>query len=106
MIIYPGTSIVTIFARRQTQPSVSFDESYLAVLRRSRVPKLEYASSVRNPYTQCNIDEIEMVQRRAARFVYNDYSRFHPSAIRTWNSLPKSVIPESLSEFKAIIASM
>ena len=120
--------------------------------------------------------KIEMVQRRAARFVYNDYSRFshvsamidalgwdslehhrfanqmfykiykghiaislpavmsrnkrvsrcrncapfhqlgtsndtykfsfYPSAIRTWNSLPISVVPESLSELKAIIALM
>ena len=40
-------------------------------------PKLEYASSAWNPYTQCNIDKIEMVQRRAARFVYNDYSCYN-----------------------------
>ena len=31
---------------------------------------------------------------------------FYPSAIKSWNSLPISVIPESLSEFKAIITSM
>ena len=31
---------------------------------------------------------------------------FYPSAIKTWNSLPVSVFPESLSELKAIIASM
>ena len=30
---------------------------------------------------------------------------FYPSAIKSWNSSPISVIPESLSEFKAIIAS-
>ena len=28
-----------------------------------------------NPYTKRNINKIEMVQRRAARFVFNDYSR-------------------------------
>eukprot|EP00745_Piridium_sociabile_P028257 TRINITY_DN45450_c0_g1_i15.p1 TRINITY_DN45450_c0_g1~~TRINITY_DN45450_c0_g1_i15.p1 ORF type:complete len:218 (-),score=38.33 TRINITY_DN45450_c0_g1_i15:57-710(-) len=34
-------------------------------------PLLEYASSVWDPYTQRNIDRIEAVQRRAARFVLN-----------------------------------
>ena len=38
--------------------------------------KLEYASTVSNPYAQCNISKIEMVQRGAGRSVYNDYSRF------------------------------
>ena len=39
-------------------------------------PKLEYASCAWNPYTKRNIAKIEMIQRRAARFVYNDYSRY------------------------------
>ena len=43
-------------------------------------PKLEYASTVGNPYTQCNIDKIKMVQRRATRFVFNDYSRFRQAS--------------------------
>ena len=30
---------------------------------------LEYSSSVWDPYTKLNIDKIEMVQRRSARFV-------------------------------------
>ena len=38
-------------------------------------PILEYASPVWDPHTQCNINDIESVQRRAARFVSNDYSR-------------------------------
>ena len=54
-------------------------------------PKLEYASCVWNPHTQCNINKIEMVQRRAARFVHNDYSRFtHVSLLIKalgWDSL-------------------
>ena len=83
LIIYPGMSIVTIFARRRAQLSVSSDEfypgcspevtnAYLTLVR----PKLEHTSRVWNSYTQCSIDKIKMVQRRAARFVYNDYSRF------------------------------
>ena len=31
---------------------------------------------------------------------------FYPRAIRTWNSEPLSLIPDSLDEFKAIISSM
>ena len=38
-------------------------------------PLVEYVSSVWNPYTQGNIQKVEMVQRRAARYVTN----------RNWN---------------------
>ena len=37
-------------------------------------PQVEYASSVWNPHTKQNISKIEMVQRRAARWVKNNYS--------------------------------
>ena len=36
-------------------------------------PILEYASTVWAPYTRCNIDKVESVQRRAARFVVSNY---------------------------------
>ena len=36
-------------------------------------PRLEYAASVWDPYTQGNIDRLEMVQRRAARWVLGRY---------------------------------
>ena len=36
-------------------------------------PHLEYASTCWNPHSKSNIDKIEAVQRRAARFVLNDY---------------------------------
>lgn len=36
-------------------------------------PHVEYALSVWSPYTKQNIDEIEMKQRRAARWVTNDF---------------------------------
>ena len=36
---------------------------------------IEYASTIWDPYTITSINKIEMVQRRAARFVCNDFSR-------------------------------
>jgi hypothetical protein len=34
-------------------------------------PSLEYASTVWDPHTQDNINKVESIQRRAARFVTN-----------------------------------
>jgi len=39
-------------------------------------PLLEYSSAVWDPHTQRNIDKLEAVQRRAARFIVNDYSTY------------------------------
>ena len=39
-------------------------------------PILDYASVIWSPYHQHNIHSIEMVQRRAARFVYSNYDRY------------------------------
>jgi len=36
-------------------------------------PILEYTSPVYSPSTELNISKLEMVQRRAARFVLNDF---------------------------------
>ena len=44
-------------------------------------PSLEYCGSVWDPYTKCNIDRIEATQRRAARFVHNDYNYEHNNNI-------------------------
>ena len=43
--------------------------AYQALVR----PKLEYSCSIWDPYTHDNINELEMVQRRAARYVQNNY---------------------------------
>jgi hypothetical protein len=36
-------------------------------------PKLEYSCSIWDPYTHDNINKLEMVQRRATRYVQNNY---------------------------------
>ena len=38
-------------------------------------PQIEYASTIWDPFTQENQNKIEMVQRRAVRFAYNNYRR-------------------------------
>jgi len=38
---------------------------------------LNYASIVWSPYTQKNIQALESVQRRSARFVFNNYSPYY-----------------------------
>ena len=39
-------------------------------------PILEYASPVWFPFTELNILKLEMVQRRAVRFIMNNFSRY------------------------------
>ena len=49
-------------------------------------PQLEYASPVWSPHTDTNVSKIETVQRRAARWVTNDYSSFS-SVTQMFNTL-------------------
>ena len=37
-------------------------------------PVLDYSATVWSPYTQKDIDMVKQVQRRAARFIFNNYS--------------------------------
>ena len=52
---------------------------------------MEYSSTVLDPRTPRNINKIEMVQRRSARFVFNNYGRTaSPSEMMSqlgWESL-------------------
>ena len=45
--------------------------AYVTIVR----PNLEYATAVWDPYRQEQIDSVETVQRRAARFIRRDYNR-------------------------------
>ena len=44
-------------------------------------PSIEYASSVWDLYTRNNIQQLEAIQRRAARFVYNNFYDREPGVV-------------------------
>ena len=62
------------FLRRNLRPCSSYTKakSYLCYVR----PIIEYSSIIWDPYIKEDIHKLEMVQRRAARFVYNNH---HPT---------------------------
>ena len=55
----------------KTAPAKTKELGYKALVR----PVLEYASSVWDPHCKKDIDKIEKIQRRAARFVLNRYKK-------------------------------
>ena len=63
-------------------------------------PQLEYASTCWNPYTKCNIDKLEAVQRRAARFVLNFYD-YRPTADHS-GKIQTSIQWDSLHHCRAV----
>ena len=69
-------------------------------------PKVEYVSTVWSPYTDKHIDQIEMVQRRAARWVSNRYSSYdNVSAMLSnlgWRSLENRRYDSRLAMFYKI----
>ena len=71
-IINKANSIRTFLQRNLSQCQRSVKSAcYNTYVR----PTLEYASTVWSPHLLCDINRIEMVQRRSARFVYNDFTR-------------------------------
>jgi len=63
-------------------------------------PILEYAAIVWSPYTNININKLESVQRRAARYVMSDFNRYSSVSemlsILQWDSLKKRRDTQSL----------
>ena len=70
-------------------------------------PQVEYASSVWNPHTDQNILKLEMIQRRAARWVKNNYSPYDSVTSMLdnlgWRSLENRRIDSRLIMFYKII---
>ena len=72
-------------------------------------PQVEYGSAVWSPYTKENKDKIEMVQRRAARWVSNDYSTYMCSSVTEmmsnlgWRSLENRLYDARLLMFYKIV---
>ena len=83
-----GMRILGLLKRNlhQCSPSVK-SAAYLSLVR----PTLSYTSAAWDPYTLRNINKLEMIQRRAVRFVYNRYtSRDSVTALQkdlNWPSL-------------------
>ena len=70
-------------------------------------PQVEYASPVWSPYTKENINKIEKVQRRAARWVSNGYSSYSSVTDMLsnlgWRSLENRRTDTRLSMFYKIV---
>ena len=64
-------------------------------------PIVEYASSVWAPHTLGNINQLEFIQRRAARFCCNDFSRYS-SVTRMMSSLNLSTLEQRRNNAKLI----
>ena len=65
-------------------------------------PILEYGSSVWDPHTQANIKKLEMVNRRAARFVSKDYRRTS-SVTSMLNKLQWQTLQERRAQAKVVL---
>ena len=64
-------NLALAFIRINTQRKIRAD-AYCTYMR----PILEYAAFVWSPHTNTNINKLESVQRRAARYVMSDFDRY------------------------------
>ena len=77
------TSLNFLKRKLHSCPSTVKDKCFKSLVR----PIMEYAFCVWDPHTQRNINKLDMVQRRAARFVKGDYSRTSSSIGATLGSM-------------------
>ena len=64
-------------------PKYVKQQMYFALVR----PHLEFACAVWDPHTSCDIERLEAVQRRAARFVANNHKRSEGTVTKLLNDL-------------------
>ena len=86
------------FLRRNLHNSPKFvkEKCYTALVR----PQLEYACAVWDPHHQTHIDDIEKVQKRAARFVTNNYKMESGNSEFNLNELEWPKLEERRIEIK------
>ena len=65
-------------------------------------PILEYACTIWSPYHQHNVNSIEMVQRRAARFVLSNYDQL-ASVTQMLNSIGWSTMKQRRENLRAMM---
>ena len=65
-------------------------------------PQVEYASPVWSPYTQSNINKAETIQRRAARWIKNDYFSYS-SVTQMLNTLCWSSLEPKRADARLIL---
>ena len=77
--IYAKANRTISFLRRNIHscPKEVKRNAYTTLVR----PSVEYASAVWDPYTKNQINQLEQVQRRAARFVNNNFYNREPGAV-------------------------
>lgn len=61
--------------------------AYNAIIR----PIIEYAVVIWDPFTKSDINKLERLQKKAARFIYNSYGRTSISVLEQSGMLPVSV---------------
>lgn len=64
------------------------------------LPVLDYAAIIWDPYTQANIKKLERVQRKAVRFIYNNYSRTSVTELLKQANLPALTERNRVSRLK------
>lgn len=82
----------------RTCPRAVKQRCYTSLVR----PILEYSSTVWDPHSKQNVDKIEMVQRRAARFVFGNYS-YHASPTAMIKELGWQSLAERRAKAKAVM---
>ena len=89
------------FLRRNLSrcPKSIKQQFYMALVR----PHLEYACAVWNPHIKADIQKIEMVQRRAARFISNNYNRSDGAVTSILNNLNLSSLEERRKNIRLTI---